>query len=323
MGILASPSLETNCDSPLFQAFIRERGEVCFQCTLCTKNVPVVLGSLLKENLEEIWNGPVAARARREITNNTFKYCDKKCRMRRNLSLNREPIAKVPTDILLLTDGSCNLYCSSCRKRREGPTDENILRRTYEALTPYLSNIRLINALGSGEVFASEPTLDWLSSLNANDHPDLRLLLQTNGQLFSKRWNRLYNIASMVECLNLSIDAASKETYEKLRRGAGWDRLKDSIDYIQELRKKRELNCTLRACFVVQEDNFTEMPAFVELCQEWGFDYIEFQQLHIARLSSSKFKRMNVIDEKNTLNAQYKRIRASIGDMPNIIWNGS
>jgi molybdenum cofactor biosynthesis enzyme MoaA len=146
----------------------------------------------------------------------------------------------------------------------------------------------------------------------------------TNGMLFPEKWSKISNMAPMIREIQISIDAASKETYEKIRRGGKWERLRDSINYMQELKRRKELSFALQACFVVQASNYNEIPAFVDLSREWGFDSIKFQRIHISEsIGPLKLKRVDVADGKNELYSQYKPIRDSNRNMPNTKWDPS
>ena len=68
---------------------------------------------------------------------------------------------------------------------------------------------------------------------------------------------------------------------------------------ISELRQRgiiRELTLN----FVVQEDNYLQMPAFVELAGKWGADAVNFQYMtNWGTLSQEEYQRKNVFDSGN------------------------
>jgi len=82
----------------------------------------------------------------------------------------------------------------------------------------------------------------------------------------------------MVDTVSISIDAAAKGTYEKIRRGAHWEVLCDNMRYISSLKSSGEIN-KIQLNFVVQKENYNEMRDFVILGKEWKADKIIFTPL--------------------------------------------
>ena len=65
-----------------------------------------------------------------------------------------------------------------------------------------------------------------------------------------------------VKTCEISIDAATKETYEnKTRIGGNWDELIDNLKFISTISTLKRV----KTSFVVQKDNFKEMRQFYEL----------------------------------------------------------
>jgi MoaA/NifB/PqqE/SkfB family radical SAM enzyme len=112
-----------------------------------------------------------------------------------------------------------------------------------------------------------------LSNLNT-------IFLHTNGQLWTPRlWNTIpRNVRELITCTEISIDAASPETYSINRGGGSFKRLLENLQFISLLRRHGPLN-SVTISMVVQENNFEEMPDFVLLGKRFGFDKVFFSQL--------------------------------------------
>lgn len=80
------------------------------------------------------------------------------------------------------------------------------------------------------------------------------------------------------ESIDVSIDAATRETYQKVRCNANWDRLRLNLDFISELRR-RNIFSFLSINFVVMKSNYQEMKDFVELGRKLGCDRISFKKI--------------------------------------------
>ena len=106
---------------------------------------------------------------------------------------------------------------------------------------------------------------------------NLRFL--TNGMLFNERkWNEIRKFTDAKIMMTVSIDAATKESYESIRRGGNFDVLQKNMEYAAQLRKKGDLSY-LRFNFVVQKMNYKEMPQFVKWGMDLGIDEVFFTKI--------------------------------------------
>src|SRR5262249_12505702 len=105
-----------------------------------------------------------------------------------------------------------------------------------------------------------------------------RTYCNTNAQLLTDEL-----IDGMIEhrfhSLFVSIDAATADTYEAIRRGASWARLRDNLGRLVRRRTVAGHGPYFSTGFVVQERNLDEMAAFVELSHELGAVGVNFMHL--------------------------------------------
>jgi hypothetical protein len=95
---------------------------------------------------------------------------------------------------------------------------------------------------GIGDPFGSPFSKKWLQTMKREDMPKLReIFLQTNAQLWTPQmWRKIpKNIQQLVKSTEISIDAATSETYSINRRGGSFDRLLANLSFISQLRKVR------------------------------------------------------------------------------------
>ena len=86
-----------------------------------------------------------------------------------------------------------------------------------------------------------------------------------------KYWERVKH--QKFRSIIISVDAATKETYEKIRVGGKWEELLTSLSLIAEKRNKFEhivINMT------VMRSNYREIPQFIDLAESYGFN-VTFQ----------------------------------------------
>jgi len=182
----------------------------------------------------------------------------------------------------LACDASCNLRCSSCRDHVFSDSDEQNEKTALmleNFVRPALRNCTTLSSLGSGEFFVSKPLLQFYKTLSKEEFPQLKLDIMTNGTLFNpKQWGKLSNLKGMVNRIQVSIDAANKESYEKLRRGGKWDILCNNMEFVSSLRVTNEINRFVMS-FVVQKENFRQMRDYVTLAKKWNADGVTFRRL--------------------------------------------
>lgn len=207
-------------------------------------------------------------------------------RKERNLALNARESARElshlesnPVSVYVDINLKCNLRCPSCHRNhpqhagREWPLMPlDLFERVAAELFPTAWRVMLT---GGGESLV---------------HPDIDRILETcrryqvyatiisNGTTVNRKRAALLAAAGVY--MGISVDGATRETFEKLRYPARWDRFLKSLDLIVEARR----NAANRAFFphlqvVVQRDNIDELPGFVELAARHGFELVKFSNL--------------------------------------------
>jgi molybdenum cofactor biosynthesis enzyme MoaA len=264
------------CAVPFNRMHIYVNGEatLCYGQTWTSRGV----GNVLQSDILSLWDNEAAREIRESILDQSFRYCTD-CRCPEMVE-KRAP----PTDIDLSTIGclvlsydyACNLSCPSCRttNKKDSPLSAAIHAKVLES--GILRHVKMISVMGSGEALASRYFWDLVIRLPSLDcHPDLSLSLTTNGVLLTpKNLERILTAGKPLKNVEVSIDAACKATYLINRRGGDWDVLMSNLAYLV-----RE-GIPLRVNFVVQANNFREMPAFVELAIRIGAEYVRFDGIN-------------------------------------------
>jgi MoaA/NifB/PqqE/SkfB family radical SAM enzyme len=107
------------------------------------------------------------------------------------------------------------------------------------------------------------------------DNNTLRFNLQTNGLLMKKMFSRLDKILTRVAVLNISIDGATKETYELLRRGGQFEKLLENLEFIKHYHEKFRIKFHM----VVQKSNWHEMNKMLELADRFNAHEVIFNRI--------------------------------------------
>lgn len=262
------PSIKNNidvvCNVPWNTISVDNFGRV-FLCS-CTAWLPYSVGHVTEfDTFDEIQNSTKTVAIQKTITNKKYNFCaTHACGIEsqtRSRTLETNSIR-----INLTVDVSCNLSCPSCRERVMIVSDETLVAQKIElagSIKKWVdaTDKNVIIEFGGGDIFASAAYKQMLSMFSDNNR--VMFTIATNGLLLKKNCKIVEPIINRI-FLSISIDAASKETYETIRRGGKWETLLENLDYI------KELGVIPNANFVIQRGNFREIPAFVQLCNAYN-----------------------------------------------------
>ena len=214
------------------------------------------------------------------------------CRMRRG-----------PREITITCDESCNLHCKSCRSEVKMIGSDFSAKLTdvlMHKVRPLLKDATYLNMLASGEVFVSKPCMELLKSITHEEFPNLKIELLTNGQLFTpKLFERFSNLKGVPLEMRFSIDGATKATYETIRTGASFERLLENIRFASSLRAEGIITL-LGINFVIQKENFRELPNLINMAKELNFDFIRILRLtNWGTFDDRTYIDLNILDTRN------------------------
>jgi len=177
----------------------------------------------------------------------------------------------------------CNLRCIMCGANQT-KDDPAIQKKLWAELEHYLLTAKEIFLTGWGDPFARPDTRELL--INYKGPAKFRIL--TNGLLLPKYWEQIKH--QKFVSLSISTDAATKETYEKIRVGGKWEDLLKVLALVKQNKDRFRysmLNMT------VMRSNYKEIPQFIDLSESYGFNCF-FQSL------CGKFGNENIFELKDT-----------------------
>jgi len=85
--------------------------------------------------------------------------------------------------------------------------------------------------------------------------------------------DRFEAIKNFFNGIVVSIDAATKETYEKIRTGLSFDRVKQNLGKVAKLKSEKGLAISIAA--VVMRQNIHELPLLVEMAADYNLDGVD------------------------------------------------
>lgn len=333
------------CSYPFERIEILPRGEVYTCCSAYLKHNHFI-GNIFEQSFDEIWNSEKAKKLRYSVSKGNFEYCNHFCKWLHleNNSENAQTgnynpinlrddekfklyrkyedykLDNYPKYITFSCDETCNLTCPSCRNKIKGLNmheSERLTANLIKTIRPIMSDCELLGALGSGDIFASKAMMDFYQTLSNEEFPKLKLYIITNAQLLDKKmWEKLSNLHNIPTRMAISVDAASKEVYEKIRRGGRWEILCKNLEFISTKRYSSDAKIEfLIFNFLIQKDNYMEIRKFIEFAKSMGADAVEFQMMsNWGTYDMNIFKEINVL---NPNNAYYSETIQALRDVIN------
>jgi MoaA/NifB/PqqE/SkfB family radical SAM enzyme len=267
--------IRLHCYVPWQTINIDHKGRI-FLCN-CDGWLPYSVGHVLDFNsIDEIFNSDTAKLIHKSIIEKKYTYC-----VTNSCGIKNKNYRKYENsiDLMIGLDPGCNLSCPSCRERvildnsKEFVDERNLWSTRICSWIAGATNTNFNILVGSnGDPFVSNVYLNFLNLIDKFEN--ISLSIKTNGLYIEKRLT--FTLQTKVKLLSISIDAATKNTYELVRRGANWNTLLKNLEYCKSLKENQ--NIQLIANFVVQKSNFIEMKDFVHFCRNYNMK-ISFSHL--------------------------------------------
>lgn len=300
------------CLQPFYFMEFTTSGNVYTCCPAWTK---YPIGNIKRNSISEIWNSRKARFIRRKMYRGEWeKICNTICprisvyQHERKLVLydymspdvydfvtpglideiksGKEYLETPPTVFNLSNSKVCNLSCIMCDRVFQ---DDNpgLREKTARDILTYLPTARKVVLTGMGDPLARPDSRRLLMDFEGQNSA-LRFELITNALLLPKYWERIkhQNFGTLL----ISVDAASKETYDKIRIGGSWETLLESFSLVQENRSKFT---SITINMTIMKQNFIEIPAFIDLAESYGFN-ASFQRIR------GRFGDQNIFERRDS-----------------------
>jgi organic radical activating enzyme len=319
---------------------------------LCCPNWLPKNTSTDNKTIEEQWNSEEFRDIRKSLFDGSFKYCDKTTCPYLSGILNKNKghrqggiiekkdfnkwvknydettgiINTGPEIVQFAFDRSCNFSCPSCRLEvyiADSVKIKSVQATIEEIETTYSNDIKVIYITGSGDPFISVSFRKFLRDFHPNKYPKLeKIHLHTNASMWTEEmWNSMKNIHPYVKGCEISIDAATKETYENYTRiGGDWNKLINNLKFISTIPTLK----FVRTSFVVQACNYHEMYDFVKLIKGIFGDkaVIYFGKIvNWGTFSDGEYKLRKIWDESHPDHENFKKELKKIGADAQIFHN--
>ena len=192
-------------------------------------------------------------------------------------------LRKYPNDVVLETASVCNLRCTICRSVKADLGRQckfmplALFKKIIDDVAPICNSV--------GVSYCGEPLLnkEIFTMIRYAADKGMLVSMLTNGILLNAN-ARKGVLDSGLHFMAISMDGATKETYEAIRIGASFERLVENIRLLVKERNLRgQESPSIDLQMVVTKRNIHEIDAFERLARDLGVERAYLKSLHIDR----------------------------------------
>ncbi len=216
----------------------------------------------------------------------------------KNVILKPLRVRNLPHHIQIEITTFCNMNCLSCGRRyiidKPKHMSFDAFKKVYDEIKP-----KNINLSGLGEPLLNP---DVFKMITYSSKKGSIVNFPTNLSLPKSIIDKL--IDSQINQIKVSIDAATAESYKKVRQNEKFETVLENVRYITKVKKEKGLTKPeIRFNFCLQKYNFKELPALVKLAHSLDIKTIYVQDLNYYSVEKEKKELCGIpIDElKKTL----------------------
>ncbi|RKY09560.1 MAG: hypothetical protein DRP66_01885 [Planctomycetota bacterium] len=240
----------------------------------CCHGKPAVLGDIYDSTLEHIWKHSLVLRSARWAGRHRCLHCFFDCTIL-PITLKASPPSALPKlqyphRLWILFTEFCNISCIMCWQdhRNQHCLDIEVLKKQVDWAK--IDDI----VLQGGEFLAIKKGKEFYRWMTREKGKKVRII--TNGTLIDDEWADL--LAQGSSRIAISVNAATKETHEKINCGSSFDRVIDGIRKLIAVKRTGNLDVHIRYKFTIVPENITEIADAIVLantlgCDEFAFGY--------------------------------------------------
>jgi MoaA/NifB/PqqE/SkfB family radical SAM enzyme len=296
------------CAAPFSSLYLDQRGNV----RVCCVNSAHPLGNVGNERLSAMWAGEKISQLRSALQSHDYSLGCRLCRPPTGMRLHPTAPARSfdvyagatpgdwPRQLELALSNSCNLECEMCfgelsssiRSNREGldPLPAVYGDEFFEDLDPFLPHVERINFIGGEPFLSREAWRLWQRLDELGLYPQCHVT--TNATIRNRRVD--WVLDRFPVSFTVSIDGATADSYERIRRGAVFAEVLENLDHFRSVAARTGSGLSLAFC--LSSATWRELPEMLMFGDVRGLDVGVNLVTEPARLSLWRAQ-ADVLDE--------------------------
>jgi MoaA/NifB/PqqE/SkfB family radical SAM enzyme len=172
----------------------------------------------------------------------------------------------------------CNLECVMCPWTELRSEAARMSWETFTRIAEYFPLTQGVDFTGGGEP-TTHPRL--ADMVRVAKEAGCEVGFSSNGTMLDS--GLAESLVSLdQDWISFSVDAATAETYERIRQGAEFETVMRNIETLRDIKIARHSQAPkMMLVFVMMRENFHELPIYVELAHELGIEQIIFKNLDV------------------------------------------
>lgn len=261
------------CYAPFIHTFITPDNDV-YSCPECmVKNFSIIyLGNLKEASFKKIWDSSYTKSFKKNIKNRNLTNCQiSTCANRTNFHmqviinyLKKNSTKDIKGYPKIVTFGEDIKGFSNCISANNIEIDKNLTDKYFDVL----KTAKEVVFSHKTDPFSNQETSSFIQNV-AENFPDIKFNIVSNGILFNEENCIKLGIKDRINNVLIYVNAATKETYDTFVHNGDFDTLKQNLIYLGNLKKEGKLD-NLFLAFVTDENNYREMPQFIDFTREVG-----------------------------------------------------
>jgi MoaA/NifB/PqqE/SkfB family radical SAM enzyme len=175
----------------------------------------------------------------------------------------------------------CTLECVMCPWAELREPDATMSRETFDRIAAHLGLAESVDFTGGGEPLKN-PRLPEM--VHVAKQAGCQVGFSTNAMRLTPEISRQLLDAGQ-DWISFSVDAASAELYERIRRGARFKLITGHIAALRDLKARRKRTSPrIMMVFVMmtgEQQNYPELPEFIRLAHELGAEQVIAKNLDV------------------------------------------
>lgn len=169
----------------------------------------------------------------------------------------------------------CNLQCEMCIRKEIGVPIGTMSFENFKKILDKLDSLFKIHLSGQGEPFLNPDIFKMIEYANKKG---IIVYFTTNGTCLTK--SVIDKICSVeIGEIGVSIDSPKKEEYEKIRKGAKFEKVLENVKNLAFELKRKKKKTIVSIASVILKDNIDDLVEFVLLTKKLGVSKIGFQTM--------------------------------------------
>jgi MoaA/NifB/PqqE/SkfB family radical SAM enzyme len=192
------------------------------------------------------------------------------------LAFAQQPLSRRPLSLYIEVTKNCNEKCGMCPRTHHWPNRrDNLSFEHFTHIVAQAPGLKRAVLHGLGEPLLNPHLFEMVRYLKAQG---VYVLFNSNALALNER-RRQELVESGLDEYRISFDAATPETYKRIRGIAGLDKVKRNLLALTGLMKARGGGPKLSLWFTTMRENIKELPGVAQFAAQAGIGEVYVQRL--------------------------------------------